>query len=237
MSAGAHPKVKAHANSRIRASPNYSLAARTARPNYDQAFPGPGKYGTPMVSQTLRRSQSWGFGSTDRMRASFPVKDSPGPGAYSWHEPNKYIQKAVMGTTARMSDKKASSPPPGAYTKESTLGKKSVTMAGRTPGVPAPTYPAPGAYTPSFSQVHTRTTVPSMSTNEDRGNSETFKVKSWKSGAPDPGRYNSPKAIGPNLIMATSSPNWSMRGRGRQMKSDLMAGPGPVLTDVSCFHR
>jgi hypothetical protein len=231
-------KVKTHTSSTIRSSPNFSIAGRVEGPKPTEAVPGPGKYGTPAVTQTLKRASSWTFGNTARESTRNYRGGLPGPGAYNAHEPYKFIQKTVFGSDSRMPDKKASGvPPPGTYVHNSTLTKKPITMVGRYPGNPASTTPAPGAYTPSFSQVHDKVPRPHMDTKEDRAKADTFKVKSWKTNAPDPGRYNTLKTMGPNLIMSRSSPNFSLGTRRRPPKSDSFAGPGPVLTDYSVFHR
>lgn len=230
-------KVKSHTSSQIRASPNFSIAGRLEGPKPTEAVPGPGKYGRPSVSQTLQKSQSWSFGNAGRASTQ-KFSGDPGPGTYTVHEPHKFIQKNVIGTEARMPDKKGSVvPPPGTYTHESTLGKKGRTMLGRYPVNPSSTTPAPGAYTPGFAQVHQKVTRAHMDTREDRSKADTFKVKSWKTGAPDPGRYNAPNAMGPNLIFTKTAPSFSIGSRRRPAKSDSYAGPGPVLTDYSVFHR
>lgn len=233
--ASATTKVKTHTSSRVRSSPKYSLAARIEGPSFKESAPGPGIYGIPSVSPTVRRSQSWSFASSTRAsNRKFAGSGEPGPGAYSVHdhEPFKFIQKTVMGTDARMPDKRVSAvPPPGTYPKKSTLGEQGITILGRHEVTPASTTPAPGSYTPSFTQVHKKPPLPHVDTREDREKADTFKTKSWKSGAPDPGY------LGATRIMSRTEPSFSLGSRRRPAKSDSMAGPGPVLTDYSVFHR
>merc|ERR1719436_1858507 len=99
-----------------------------------------------------------------------------------------------------MPDKKAQAPPPGTYAKDSTLNPKGITMIGRYKEFPPKKSPPPGAYTLSFSQVHGQMKRTFMNTSENRSESETFKIPSWKTNAPPPGVYNPPKVLGPSLI-------------------------------------
>lgn len=233
---GMSSKHKIHTSSRVRSSPQFSVASRVERKE-PEAAPGPGKYGSPGLEQTRVRALSYGFGSSVRdSNKSFKDKPAiPGPGSYTPYDPNAFIQKTVFGSGSRLPVKKPSGvPPPGTYPKDSTLVKRDITMLGRYAGKQASTSPAPGHYTPSFNQVYEEKLRPHMDTKEDRSKAETFKSKTWRSSAPDPGRYNQLPELGAHKVMSKSAPSFSFGARRRPHNTD--ASPGPITTDYSAFH-
>lgn len=163
-----------------------------------------------------------------------PEDQSPGPGAYTIHDPYNSIQKPVFGSGSQINKIPTScAPPPGTYSFKSTLTKREMTMSGRPDGKRPSRSPAVGAYTPGYTQVHASPPRVNMNMNERRENSESFKTKSWRTGAPDPGIYEPAKQMGQNLVLSRSAPSFAFKSRGTMHKKDESLGP--VLTQFSSF--
>lgn len=210
-------------------SPKFSFGARSEKTKAE-TVPGPGQYGSPSVTEKYRRSASYGFGSSTR-QTDIKYSGQPGPGSYTPYDPSETSRSSAFPGMDRLPKKKPSCvPPPGTYNKKSTLYDSQMTLLKRHEGKKMPPLPGPGAYMPSFSQVHKAIPNTTMDFTEPRD-----KLKLGPdSCAPSPDKYKALPELGGN-IATRSCPNFSFMSRRRPVKSD--STPGPNFTQHSAFER
>lgn len=229
------PKFKLSKSSTIRSSPQYSMSALRVEKDADDT-PGPGAYGNPKRTETFSRSASYGFGSSVReSNKVYKTSPFPGPGTYTPpKEPHQFIPNTVFGGEERLPKTKVSCvPPPGTYVHGTTLKSRPMSMLERRPGKAAFTTPAPGTYKPGYTQTFDTPPRTNLSTTELRENADTFKSKTWRSGAPDPGTYKPAETMGANLVMSRSAPSFSFSSRRKPHTTDK--SPGPIMTDYTAL--
>uniref|UniRef100_A0A7S1MBX9 Uncharacterized protein n=1 Tax=Alexandrium catenella TaxID=2925 RepID=A0A7S1MBX9_ALECA len=200
--------------STVKTSPKWSFKGRRESPR-NLETPGPGTYVSCPSTPNMRKTPSYGFGTSPREALS--TRNAPGPGQYTPADTRAGYPKYGFGTSQRQNKQgqTASSPGPGSYGYRAHMGAEGPkhALAGRREGLKHMDVPGPGSYKAEDTSIQGAQNPKYGFGTSPRGNRSSALT-------PGPGAYNNSNPSSP------AGPKYTMTSKRDLSKNLATPGPG-----------